>query len=279
MEDNKVLVLERSSRARARMRKAIEQRAFVYEWRPSIRDALLVNWRNVAAVVADLHALTEESTPSQSDLRMAIETLRRAKQAALDPDETRLHVNLAIILTSDQEDVQEHAKALAAGADLYLSAAAAEHAEIIGSYLVRFLREQSWARERTPDLNGVTRVAEAFTLPTDRLRAESGRLDAGLIAAALGVPLARLAHAIGVPYTTVHKTPDSTRLQTGLAPFANVLAMLDEIYDGDDRRVRAWLQSERPELAGRTPQAALLEPGGAAGVEQYVTGAWLGEPE
>jgi hypothetical protein len=74
----------------------------------------------------------------------------------------------------------------------------------------------------------------------------------------------------------LHKTPDATSVQSSLAPFANVLAMLDEVYDGDASRVLQWLETEQATLRGQTPRAALLTPGGARGVEQFITNAWLG---
>jgi CheY-like chemotaxis protein len=122
-------------------------------------------------------------------------------------------------------------------------------------------------------------VADVFALPTADLRSERGRLDAQRIADTLGVPLAELATALGVAYRTVHKTPDSEALQPRLAPFANVLAMLSDVFVGDRRRIRGWLREARSEFDGRAPLDALLTPGKAPAIEQFVARAWMGEPE
>jgi Protein of unknown function (DUF2384) len=55
--------------------------------------------------------------------------------------------------------------------------------------------------------------------------------------------------------------------------------MLDQAFHGDEARVRAWLRSEQPALDGSTPLDVLPEPGGIVGVEQFVTAAWMGEPD
>lgn len=195
---------------------------------------------------------------------------------------------LSVIVTAAREDVEMHAAALKAGADLFLSLAEARNKTILGGYLRRLLSGHAghaggatpvwYARTQKPAAGKGSRVAEVFQLPTSRFRNESGRLDAVRVAEAANVPLRRLAAAIGVKYGTLHKTPDAIGLQSMLAPFANVLAMLDAVYDGDASRVLQWLETEQPALHGQTPRAALLTPGGARGVEQFVTNAWLGAP-
>ncbi len=271
MHETDVLVLEEDAAVGARLRKALARGAVETVLHRSLAEALgRVNWGRVAAVVADVGALAG-GPPTLTKLREAIETLRRAERA-----EGRRPV--AVIVTSGEESLAEHEAALGAGADLYLSRAAAAQGEILRLHLERLLGEMTLDVIRA-EPESESHVADIFALPTERLRAESGRLDAARIADALSVPLKALAEALEAQYTTVHKTPDSVALQPKLVPFANVLAMLDEIYEGDERRTRAWLQTERRELGGNTPLAALLRPGGAAGVEQFVAGAWLGEPD
>ncbi len=78
-------------------------------------------------------------------------------------------------------------------------------------------------------------------------------------------------------YSTVARTPDSDALQEKLAPFANVIAMTRRVYDQDDARLRKWLQHPQSAFGNTTPLKALLKPGQAPAVEQWVAGAWMGE--
>jgi hypothetical protein len=92
--------------------------------------------------------------------------------------------------------------------------------------------------------------------------AETGRIDASKVAEFIGVPLADLARGMGARYTTVHKTPTSPALQDALAPIKRSLEILDQVV-GDRRSVRAWLNSQHPDLGMRTPLQAIV--GGHAG--------------
>lgn len=246
----------------------------------SLPDALTrAGSSRLAAVIADINALVdrkENTAIVESVLRAAIEGLR-ATQPSLASQ--RSGYLLPIIVTSNYDNVVEHAVALSAGADLYLSEAAAMSETIIGSYLERLLRSSSPDPSAVEQPAKVRHVADIFALPTEDFRSANGRLDATRIADALKVPLTKLAEAVNVPYPTVHKTPDSEALQPLLTPFANVLAMLHQIYKGDAVRIRAWLQGEQRALGGQAPRRALLIPRGAHGVEQFVAGAWLGDPE
>jgi hypothetical protein len=122
-------------------------------------------------------------------------------------------------------------------------------------------------------------LADIFGVPTRRFRSDGGRLDAALIARALGVTLKALAEAIGVGYTTLHKTPNAEGVQPKLAPFASVLAILDQVYDGDAALIQSWLGTPQRELGGKSPREALLVPGAAPGIEEWLTGAWMGQPD
>jgi hypothetical protein len=117
-----------------------------------------------------------------------------------------------------------------------------------------------------------------FQLRDAHLRSDSGRWDARKIAEAMGVALTELAAAIDVGYKTVFRTPDSESLQLKLAPFANVLAMAYQTYQGDEERVRMWLRSQQAQLGGKSALQGLLMPGKAAAVESFVTNAWVGIP-
>lgn len=284
MEQPDVLVLEPDTDTRASMRDVLRAMDVALVVFGSLPEALTrAESAPLAAVIANVHTLigtVANSATLESGLRAAIEGLRATQRAW--PAPAGGVRPFPIIVTSSAESLTEHAAALDAGADLYLSEEEAMNTTIMGRYLERLLRHRPLDPASEPEAverPAALHVTDIFALPTEDLRSASGRLDAGRIADALDVPLVKLAEAVAVSYTTVHKTPDSLALQPRLHPFASVLAMLHQIYAGDARRVLAWLQSAQPALGGRTPQAALLAPGGAAGVEQFVAGAWLGEGE
>lgn len=254
----------------------------------SLADALSrAAERPLVVVIADIDELSSANAPRIAFGRGTGAALRAAIRLLRETQGDR-QSRLPIIVTAVREDVETHAAALNAGADLFLSLAEARNKSILGGYLHRLLSGHAghsggatpvwYAPKQSPAARKGSRVAEVFQLPTSRFRNESGRLDAVRIAKAANVPLRQLATAIGVKYGTLHKTPDAIGVQSVLAPFANVLAMLDEVYDGDASRVLQWLETEQPALHGQTPRAALLTPGGAQGVEQFVTNAWLGAP-
>jgi CheY-like chemotaxis protein len=281
--DDGVLVLNRRP---AEIRSNLNRWHFVTVNYDSVADALThAHWPSLGVVIADVQALAGTSgirRSTEPELRRMIAQLRDARERTRAPAERRRP--LVVIVTSRRDEVAEHAAAIKAGADLYLPEKAAAHEEIIRSYLTRLLqtRADDPAVEENP-APGEPDVAsgwmQVFALPAERLQGESGRLDAARIAGALGITLKQLATAIDVRYTTVHKTPDGPALQPRLEPFANVLAMLDEVFAGDLGRVAKWLQSKQESLGNKTPREAMLGPGGVSAVQQFVAGAWMGEPE
>lgn len=284
--DTDVLVLERDTKTASEIRSNLRQWDFGIVESASVSDALdHAPWTRLGAVIADVKALTphrRKKRPTEAELRVAIGRLREASERLRASGQSWRP--LVVIVTSDHEEVAEHAAAVKAGADLYLPQNAAVHEDIMRSYLSRMLRARADDPPTPSSADPTASQApsgwmQVFDLPDKQFRGDSGRLDASRIAAALGVPLKSLATALEVGYTTVHKTPDSPALQAGLAPFASVLAMLDQVFDGDSRRVLAWLQSEQHALGNRTPRDAMLVPGGVVGVEQFVAGAWIGEPD
>jgi len=84
-----------------------------------------------------------------------------------------------------------------------------------------------------------------------------GNLDARRIAVRLGVPLQRLAPAVGYTPQGLLKNPTSDRLQPGLAEIAYVLTRLRALLD-DDRSVSLWLRAPHPDLGGATPLSLML---------------------
>jgi len=87
---------------------------------------------------------------------------------------------------------------------------------------------------------------------------DSGRVDARRVADYLGVPLAKLASALGAKYRTLFKTPAAESVQESLRPIKRVLTILSGMV-GDQRMVRAWLNSPHADLGMRTPIQVMLE--------------------
>ena len=123
-------------------------------------------------------------------------------------------------------------------------------------------------------------ITDAFDLRDERLRdPESRRWHALRIAAALGVSVADLAGMLGTNEHAIRQAPDGTDLQGRLAPFANILAMAQDYYAGDENRTRGWLIQPQARLGGRSPLDALRIPGRAPLLEQWMAGIWLGDGE
>lgn len=288
MATEAALVLEPDRRVRKEFGRALRSMPLTPVVSSTLAEARsLAAERAVVVVIADIGELSSANAPRTSfgsgtgaALSVAIRLLRETQGDRQS--------RIPVIVTAEREDVEMHATALKAGADLFLSLAEARNETILSGYLRRLLSCHAGHAAVTPAVRYAytqksaarkrSRVAEVFQLPTSRFRSESGRLDAVRIAEAANVPLRQLAAAVGVKYGTLHKTPDAIGVQSVLAPFANVLAMLDEVYDGDASRVLQWLETAQPALHDKTPRAVLLTPGGAGGVEQFITNAWLGAP-
>jgi DNA-binding NarL/FixJ family response regulator len=214
----------------------------------------------VRAVIADIAELRRHQT-----LEMAVRALRE------------IQPNLPIIMTTEADDLDSHRDAMAAGANRYLTSAAAATAEILATVLDAF---QGGGETEAPAITAVPSITDVFDLPDASLRSEtSGRWDARRIADAMDVELKQLARAIEAGYSTVAKTSDGDALQPKLAPFANVLAMAMQTFAGDAARVRMWLRMPQPLLGGKTTLEGLLTPGKASAVEAFVENAWMGIPE
>jgi hypothetical protein len=111
-------------------------------------------------------------------------------------------------------------------------------------------------------------------LVTD-LRSRQGLLLATRIAAALGLTLQQFADCMSLPLDLLRQSPPLGGLEERLEPFAMVIAIVRDVYGSDDKRVRLWLRTPRPELDGKTPNEALCEIGGIHRVTQFVLSAWL----
>jgi DNA-binding NarL/FixJ family response regulator len=115
----------------------------------------------------------------------------------------------------------------------------------------------------------------ALTLPELHDR-KTGRIDAALVATYLGVPLKELAGALGMNYTTVHKTPASESAQVALRRLKRTLELLTDTLK-DEARIRAWLHTPRPELENASPLETILAGDGGA-VLSMLEGSLLGVP-
>jgi DNA-binding response OmpR family regulator len=111
------------------------------------------------------------------------------------------------------------------------------------------------APPKTREVQVPKRIEVALPLLHDR---DSGRVDARRVAEYLGVPLAKLASALGARYRTLFKTPSAESVQESLRPIKRVLTILSEMI-GDQRTVRAWLNSPHADLGMRTPIQVMLE--------------------
>ena len=99
----------------------------------------------------------------------------------------------------------------------------------------------------------------AMVLPLKELHdSDTGRLDAQKIADYLDVPLSKVAQALNLNYTTLHKTPAAASAQEALAPIKRSLAILSSSV-GDRSNILAWLNSQHPDLGNRTPLQVILE--------------------
>jgi len=105
---------------------------------------------------------------------------------------------------------------------------------------------------------------------------KSGRIDAREVANFLGVPLARLAGALGVKYPALHKTPSAPGLQEKLRPIKESIDLVSSITISKSD-ARAWLNNPHPDLGGSTPMEVILE-GQAGAVVTLLDNALSGIP-
>jgi antitoxin Xre/MbcA/ParS-like protein len=108
------------------------------------------------------------------------------------------------------------------------------------------------------------------------LRNRHGQLDASRVAHALGLTLPQLASCMELSVEQLRGELPPEELESRLEPFAMVIGIVRDVYGGDDKRVRVWLRTPRPELEGKTPNEALCVPSGLPAVVRFVLGAWLG---
>lgn len=105
---------------------------------------------------------------------------------------------------------------------------------------------------------------------------DSGRIDAKRVADFFGMSLAKMAKAVGRSPQSVHKTPDSVRLQRGLGVFLRIAAGLTALFglEGDGR---IWLNTPNPDLDNTRP-LELIEKGRGEIIAELLEDALLGHP-
>ena len=106
--------------------------------------------------------------------------------------------------------------------------------------------------------------------------AATGRLDANAVARGLGVSVAALAKSIGLTPSALSKRPHARAAQEGLRQVEFVMTALRQML-GSDSRIRAWLNSQHPDLDGQPP-LTLLTKGSAKELADYVRAALAGQP-
>jgi hypothetical protein len=111
------------------------------------------------------------------------------------------------------------------------------------------------------------------------LRGRSGRIEPKRIASTLGMRLDQLADCLELGEDVLQGSPLPESLEARLEPFAMVIGIVRDVFGGDDKRVRSWLRTPRPELDGQAPLDALCEPAGIQRVIHFVLSAWLGNAD
>jgi hypothetical protein len=122
-------------------------------------------------------------------------------------------------------------------------------------------------------------AARALAPLINDLRARGGWLEARRVAGAVGMRLDQLASCLELPEDVLHASPPPEFLEARLEPFAMVVGIVRDVFGGDDKRVRSWLRTARPELDGQTPLDAMCEPAGIQRVVHFVLSSWLGNAD
>ena len=98
---------------------------------------------------------------------------------------------------------------------------------------------------------------------------ESGRLDAARIARELNVPVSMIAEAIGRKAPGVRKHPDASALQGELRRIYRIWVALVDLYAGDKKHARMFLNAPNRNLENRAP-IEFVEDGDLAPLEAFV---------
>jgi Protein of unknown function (DUF2384) len=107
-------------------------------------------------------------------------------------------------------------------------------------------------------INGLVRTARSMSIALPELHDETtGRIDAQKLADFMGLPLKRLAEALGLNYKAVHRNPSAESIQEALQPVKRVMELLFELFPRPES-VRIWINTPHPDLGGRTALDTIL---------------------
>jgi CheY-like chemotaxis protein len=317
MDLNTVLLIEPDKRARDLVRDALEQlfrrvvstrslgeatgalrdaahdrhpTVFICDYDEMIRGSYLRGsaTRLAETMDVDIVALDPTFDIEQLPFREALQRmevgmtfLRNLSGVESGERESRSAASPMVIVTSDEPTAVQHEVALQAGAAMFLPEADAARVGVLRHYVGNWLRhhggealllvDDAEAGQPNPDS-----LASAFRLSAPDLRS-SGVLDIKKIASYLSVEQQQLARAIGVGAKAASARPALAARDSVLRPFEEIIAIVRDIYHGDDDRVRAWLRTRRPELSENTPLDVMLEPERVEVVRSLVEGGWVGD--
>ena len=98
---------------------------------------------------------------------------------------------------------------------------------------------------------------------------QTGRLDAARIAHEIQVPVATIADAIGKKPPSVRKHPDAPSLQPELRRIYRIWVALVDLYAGDKKHARIFLNAPNKHLSNQAP-VELIENGDLKPLEALV---------
>lgn len=133
--------------------------------------------------------------------------------------------------------------------------------------LLQLKTKETWQLPRVP-------VEPIAALRNER----SGRLDAERIALYFGITLSDVARAAAKPYSTVHKTPDSSAMQTVLYPFERIASAIKVLTNGKlEAGLKIWLNAPNKAFPKDLP-VDLIKRGHVSMLADMLEDVLLGQP-
>ena len=200
--------------------------------------------------------------------------------ASLVAEVKRIHATLPktyVLVAVDTLNTKAASEVYSAGAALVAPARAFVHA--VRNIISGMLRREDEVSKPSGPPRGPIRIVrhpieEAFVENFHDPR--SGRLDARRVAEAYGVSISALAQALKITQSALSKRRTAMAAQAGLRELEFVWGSLRDVL-GTDERVRAWLNSKRPDLGDQAP-IELLIGGSAEALANYIRSVVAGEP-
>jgi hypothetical protein len=180
--------------------------------------------------------------------------------------QTQGHVPLFLVVEDDVTEAQGFAQ-LVANPHVDFASSKSRPMELAQRLRVLLRAHEIPTRERLPGQNDVTK---------NLYDTESHRLNAKKVADVFGLNLRQLSALLEMLPATVHKTPDSERLQGKLRVFERMAKGLSLVENNEDS-FRRWLNAPNPELEQKTPLEIIREGRGEV-VANLVEDALLGQP-